>query len=239
MRKPFNDCCIKQNNKSAEIINNVTLRLNKDASNSSTKGISLQQKDHPNINSVSLSISESKETGKEENSLKNNHFTKCPIFEVASEGYFSEQIQEIPDINKSIDLCLKDSRWNLIAGFQSSYVGQFLSYMELLSSLNSYSTTITSNSNNSQNNMKVSAAAWESVLRIKWNDMPMWTHSKSSPSNRQVPMIIRPLLETYNENGIFNSRLAQLFIIAEEFPGYISEWQLFSVFIEESLAQVN
>ena len=209
MKYPFNDCCYKKDLKEGLLNNNKEI----------------------------------------EKSMKNNHTSKAPIFEISSEIYYCDQIQDLKNNNNnnSISKSLSDNRWNLIVGIQSSYVGQFLKYLEILSSLNSFNVTSTStsihnnNNNNSNNNWKNSAAAWESIFRIKWNDISIWTQIKQLPCLRQVPLVIRPILETFqndNNNNKLHSRLARLYRIAEEFPGIVSEWQLFSVFIEEACEQV-
>jgi hypothetical protein len=218
------------------------------------------------------------------------------LVEIYEEHYVSHCIYQAA-LEKGVIDQLMNSKgtWRLITGFQCSFVGQFMKFIEQLGVLNA---NITINDNGSQTNFNNNnsgngnsrnsktgpsstsqqqqqqqqhsqggnAGAWEQLLRSSVENLSiLWTTKTLKACDRYVPFAIRASKEK-EQQGVETSksqqkcissrnhlqpphlssssiipdqsRFFQLLDIAEHHPEVISEWTLFSFYIEDALSQV-
>ena len=219
------------------------------------------------------------------------------LVEIYEEHYVSHCIYQAA-LEKGVIDQLMNSKgtWRLITGFQCSFVGQFMKFIEQLGVLNA---NITINDNGSQTNFNNNnsgngnsrnsktgpsstsqqqqqqqqqhsqggnAGAWEQLLRSSVENLSiLWTSKTLKACDRYVPFAIRASKEK-EQQGVDTSksqqkcissrnhlhpphlssssiipdqsRFFQLLDIAEHHPEVISEWTLFSFYIEDALSQV-
>jgi hypothetical protein len=187
------------------------------------------------------------------------------VLEVADEAVLAKFVYDNVKKNFStttLDLMLHDVKWNLLFFFQTSLLGQMLAYFEQLSALNSCNAflpngkTFSNTSNNfyNLNNSNVSGVAWENILRKNCAKTFIWCNDDLPARQKIVPFAIRAselqkkVLLTSFLNGeheieekkvLLNSRLFQLLDLFEKKMNFISDWTLFSFFIEDACLQVR
>jgi len=217
------------------------------------------------------------------------------LVEIYEESYVSYCIYEAAMEKGVIEQLMRIDTWRLITGFQCSFVGQFMKFIEQLGVLNaniSISEVGTSLNNSSHNNSNSNgrnsktgpsssssqqqqqqqsqggnAGAWEQLLRNSIENITiLWTLKTLKACDRYIPFAIRasrekgqieakqkcissniyhhhhPLSSSHNVSSSSipdQSRFFQLLDIAEHHPEVISEWTLFSFYIEDALSQIQ
>jgi len=178
------------------------------------------------------------------------------VLEVSEETNVARHIYDAA-VAKGVERqLLLDERWKLLCGFQTSYVGQLMSYLEQVAGLNLNSATSALQDNAALNKalrakgsiygqflqlqQGGSAGAWESCLRSSVDGVSqfLWNCDSQLASQRSVPFLVRAS-KMMTGAGDVTTKLFQWMQIAERNPERVSEWSLFVIFVEEACAQVS
>ena len=156
--------------------------------------------------------------------------TRILVLEVEDENMLSEKFAEIAagTDSCSLSVMIKDSRWNLVTSLQTSLIGQFMGYLEVLSGQNSCNPvlfTLSSPKNppiSKMDSISVSqklqswarnnGAAWEFILRLvpvqtfvvhngKVNILDRIVGHRFNNTPRLVPFFIRALSSSVYQNS--------------------------------------
>lgn len=181
--------------------------------------------------------------------------TAALVLEVESEMALCRRLFRSAKELRVESALLHDERWRLVSAFQCSFVGQLQKYLEHLAVLNSCNPNIHPDSS-----VHTSANAWEAILRNSCGSQSCWRTESSLPQHRVPPIIIRSREKSFD----LSSRVVRFVEMARSSIGFysshisskeqaidaisscgsgndslVSDWTLFSVFIEEACEQVD
>jgi hypothetical protein len=177
------------------------------------------------------------------------------LLEVSEESALSQFIYDLAAEKSAAQSIVLDDRWRFVCGIQCSYVGQMMSYFEQLACLNTNSGSADGanryarfgkgalSAETLQLQQGGNSSAWENYLRSGAEGLSLgWGNEDLPTKQRSVPFVIRPCSMPARGAGEAaspaSSKLFQLLSIAQRFPDSVSEWSIFSVFVEEACAQV-
>jgi hypothetical protein len=184
------------------------------------------------------------------------------VLEVSEESALGQYIYDLAAEKNAAQSIVLDDRWKFVCGIQCSYVGQMMSYFEQLACLNTNSGATDGASRYArfgkgalsaetlQLQQGGNSSAWENYLRSGAEGLSLcWANEGIPPKQRSVPFVVRPTSVPARTTGLpagkeeaaspAASKLFRLLGIAQRFPDSVSEWCLFSVFVEEACDQVR